>query len=662
MYDQKYHQFNTLYNHKFGFHINGPRQDAIEAVLRLKPRIVKTLDFSVEAMRRIREAIPDVFLIGRLVISPQDFGQGQGAQIARQKGIEMAERILGQEANKDIHHVNGRPIFSAWESLNELFPESVDDNSQKLYDEYQVAFGEKIRAAGFEPIGMNFATGNFTGKQFVENFPGTLETYKYLGFHEYDWPAMDRLHKIGLNGPSEPHNLVPIVGEGRGNDGMWLCLRYRRTLFRGVRQKYGDKHVVIITECGMTQGVQGGEDIGPWATVNTLPRHLPDSSVPVPISPDDYWQSLMWYNGELMKDDYVMGACLFVTGAAGKKEWETFEHLGEIMNRLEAFQKTVSTDFVPSVPPQTETGPVEVTTTTFPSPAQPTPTQPAPGGQIVDISANLPTNPQAPPYQRRPRGAIRRFIIHHTATSPQVTVQRIAEFQTQRQNKPGIAYHFCITAAGEIFQTQPLEVVSLHAGQYSADSLGVCLIGNFTTTPPLAPQLNAAAALLAQVANDLGLSLDANTVLGHRELVNTQSPGATWPAWKTNLINRARAIQTSLTATPTLSSTPTTHPKVIEHYLLLWHQNPGNWAEWDLISAIDYVGQFHPTIGFSIEEAKHAKYVTIVGGPAGVPDRVEQILRAAGCQVERLGGRTQEETNQMLYDLLAQGRRFRTLR
>lgn len=661
MYNQKYHQFKTLYNHKFGFHINGPRQDAFEAVLRLKPRVVKTLDFSVEAMRRIREAIPDVFLIGRLVITPQDFGQGQGAQVARQKGVAMAERILGQEVNKDIHHFNGKPIFSAWESLNELFPESVDDDSQKLYDEYQVAFGEKIRAAGFEPIGMNFATGNFTGEQFVENFPGTLETYKYLGFHEYDWPTMDRLHKIGLNGPSEPHNLVPIVGEGRGNDGMWLCLRYRRTLFRGVRQKYGDKHVVLITECGMTQGVQGGEDIGPWATVNTLPQHLPDSSVPVPINPDDYWRSLMWYNRELMKDDYVMGACLFVTGAAGKKEWETFEHLGEIMNRLGAFQKTVSTDFVPSTPLEPETGPVEITTTTLPSPAQPTPTQPTPRGQIVDISANLPTNLQAPAYQRRSQGAIRCFVIHHTATSPQITGQRIAEFQTQRQNKPGITYHFCITAAGEIFQTQPLEVVSLHAGQHSADSLGVCLIGNFTTSPPLTPQLNAAAALLAQVANNLGLSLNANTVLGHRELVNTQSPGATWPAWKNSLISQGRAIQTSLPATSAPDLAPTPYPKIIEHYLLLWHRSPGNWAEWDLISAIDYVGQFRPTVGFSVEEAKRAKYVTIVGGPAGVPDQVEQVLQAVGCQVERLSGRTQEETSQMLYDLLAQGRRFRTL-
>lgn len=348
MYNQKYHQFENFYSHKFGFHITGPRQDAFEAVFRLRPKVVKTLDFSVEVMKRIRQEIPDVFLIGRLFVFPQDFGQlsGGAAQDARRRGVEMAEKILREEVNRDIHHINGRPIFHAWESLNEVFPEWTDENTQKLYDEYQVAFGEKMLAAGFEPIAFNFGQGNGRGEQWLKLYPGTLETYKYLGFHEYDWPTLDRLHRLGLNGPAEPHNLVPGVGEGRGNDGMWRALRYRRIMNEGIRQQYGDKHVCIITECGMTQGVWGGqaEDIGPWAKVLTVPADIPGGAVPTPIPVDDYWQSLLWYNSEIMQDDYVLGACLFVTGAAGKAEWETFEHLGPIMDRLVAFQQQISLD------------------------------------------------------------------------------------------------------------------------------------------------------------------------------------------------------------------------------------------------------------------------------------------------------------------------------
>jgi hypothetical protein len=37
-----------------------------------------------------------------------------------------------------------------------------------------------------------------------------------------------------------------------------------------------------------------------------------------------------------MKDDYVLAALLFVIGAV--HPWESFEHLGSIIDRLGAFQ------------------------------------------------------------------------------------------------------------------------------------------------------------------------------------------------------------------------------------------------------------------------------------------------------------------------------------
>lgn len=404
MYNQKYHKLNSFYNHKFGFHINGPRNDAFAEVLRLRPKVVKTLDFSVAVMKQIKKEIPDIFLIGRLFVQPQDFGQLSGgtAKAAQRKGIEMAERILREEVNHDRHHVNGRPIFSAWESLNEVFPEHTDPETQKLYEEYQIAFGQKMLAEGFEPIAFNFSQGNGRGQQWLELYPGTLELYKYIGVHEYDWPAMDRLHKIGLNGPSEPHNLVPGAGEGRGNDGMWRCLRYRRIMNEGVRQKYGDKHTVIITECGMTQGVWGGTsgDLGPWAHELTVPSDIPGGVVSTPIPPEDYWQSLLWYNSEIMRDDYVIGACLFVTGAAGLPEWETFEHLGEITNRIFAFQKEVSFDELPKLvknptpAPSTIPGGVSAASARPATVAQPQASTAAPASSPTPTPAPTPTPSQ----------------------------------------------------------------------------------------------------------------------------------------------------------------------------------------------------------------------------------------------------------------------------
>jgi len=292
--------------------------------------------------------------------------------------------------------------------------------------------------------------------------------------------------------------------------------------------------------------------------------------------------------------------------------------------------------------------------------------------QIEDISATLPQN-TANPYPRRSQSAIRRIILHHSATPASVTPQRIAEYQVNNQGRPGIAYHYCIDAAGKAYQTQPLEVVSAHAGNYNEDSVGVCLIGNFSSEIPPQPQLDATAAVLAQVATQLGLTTDQ--IVGYSDLVVTGSPGATWPQWKGPLLAQVNQLMASgvsttpptTTAPPTTTTTPptTTTPaagKTIEHYMLLWHNSATDWAEWDLRGAIDYIGAFAPTVGFSIEEAKSAQYVTIVGGTGGVPASAEQTLLAAGCQVERLSGPTETDTRRELDQLVVQGKKYKSLR
>ncbi|MBN1217414.1 MAG: N-acetylmuramoyl-L-alanine amidase [Anaerolineae bacterium] len=288
-------------------------------------------------------------------------------------------------------------------------------------------------------------------------------------------------------------------------------------------------------------------------------------------------------------------------------------------------------------------------------------TGPVAAAQIEDVSASLPHHPTAQ-YPQRNRAAIRRIILHHSVTPPTVTAQRIAEYQVNNRGLAGISYHFCTTNQGQIYQTQPLEVVSNHAGNHSNDSVGICLIGDFSSNPPPQAQLDATAALLAQLAAELSIPVDQ--IFGYSDLVVTGSPGATWPTWKGPLLAEVSRLMTSGAAVtmPTPTPTPTPTPgKPIEHYLLLWHRGANNWAEWDLRGAVDYIGAFHPTVGFSLEEAKSARYVTILGGVGGVPAEAEQTLRAAGCQVERLAGSTETETRQILEQLIAQRQRFRTL-
>ena len=95
--------------------------------------------------------------------------------------------------------------------------------------------------------------------------------------------------------------------------------------------------------------------------------------------------------------------------------------------------------------------------------------------------------------------------------------------------------------------------------------------------------------------------------------------------------------------------------------MLFWYNGPGNWAEWDLLGAFTYIDKFHPALGFSLDEAKSARFVTIVGGPGGVPQSAEESLRAAGCQVERVAGPTETDTRRLLEKMAAENRRFLTL-
>jgi hypothetical protein len=155
----------------------------------------------------------------------------------------------------------------------------------------------------------------------MAHYGEVLDSYQWLGFHEYDWPTMDRLHRQGL---------------AEGNGGMWLALRYRR-IMEPIIEALGNNWSVVITECGMTQGVLGGLDVGFSHPTNTIQGEW--SSYPTPVSNEDYWSTLNWYSDELMKDDYVAGACMFVTGSL--PPWESFEILSTITPRIAEFQQVI---------------------------------------------------------------------------------------------------------------------------------------------------------------------------------------------------------------------------------------------------------------------------------------------------------------------------------
>ncbi|MAT41012.1 MAG: hypothetical protein CL609_01635 [Anaerolineaceae bacterium] len=77
------------------------------------------------------------------------------------------------------------------------------------------------------------------------------------------------------------------------------------------------------------------------------------------------------------------------------------------------------------------------------------------------------------------------------------------------------------------------------------------------------------------------------------------------------------------------------HP--IKHYVLLPTYEWGI-ADWHLEVIQPFIKKHKATIGFSIEEAKLASKVTIIGNPQTFPEEKLQDIRSAGSFVERISG------------------------
>jgi len=259
-------------------------------------------------------------------------------------------------------------------------------------------------------------------------------------------------------------------------------------------------------------------------------------------------------------------------------------------------------------------------------------------------------------YDRRRLNQITHIAVHHTAIRPDVGPERIAELhvmEDQSRGKdpwPGIGYHFFIHDDGTIDQCNDLETVSYHVYRNNAYALGIVLGGSFMNgVAPTDPQLRSLAHLIAWLMQEL--RIPSQNVWGHREFPDnaTVCPGSEWTEgkrWRNELLARVQQIQSGVAA------------KSMPHYLLFWQRGfPGPFAEADLVNAMHYIRRFRPNLGFSVQEAMQAQYVTIVGGDAGVSGADEQRLRDAGCKVERVAGRDEAETARMLADKVQANRR-----
>jgi N-acetyl-anhydromuramyl-L-alanine amidase AmpD len=273
---------------------------------------------------------------------------------------------------------------------------------------------------------------------------------------------------------------------------------------------------------------------------------------------------------------------------------------------------------------------------------------------ILDSIGKLCTH-ESKQYQTRPPNAIKTLVIHHSAVPPRVGPQQVAAYHVNRLDWPGVGYHFLVGADGIIYQANSVETISYHAANVNPRGVGICFLGDFTKEVPPSPQLLAGAHLVAWLMQELNIALDE--VKGHKELMGTACPGIQWlegKNWKQML--HQEVVQMQCLGHPAPLPSPDT--KSMDHYMLFWERD-GHWARGDWLNAQGYIETFRPSVGFSANHAALAEHVTIVGGPLGVSQKVEDGLRSRGCKIDRVAGKDEADTKRMLDDLVKQGKRFR---
>ncbi|WP_198508946.1 peptidoglycan recognition protein family protein [Bacillus sp. FJAT-44742] len=132
---------------------------------------------------------------------------------------------------------------------------------------------------------------------------------------------------------------------------------------------------------------------------------------------------------------------------------------------------------------------------------------------IIDKRRQLPRHPNKK-YRRRTREAIKQIIIHHSGTK-EGSPESFARYHVNHHGWPGIGYHYVIDKKGRVFHCQSQEEITYHTANHNQQSIGVCLIGDFTKESLTDFQKKAVLAFIRSLSKERKIPI-AN-VRGHNE-------------------------------------------------------------------------------------------------------------------------------------------------
>jgi hypothetical protein len=226
---------------------------------------------------------------------------------------DAARRFVNHQ--KATYQAN--PEITYWEGHNE--PVWSDGDGMAWYAQFEI---ERMRL--MHETGRKCILGNFsTGQPDLDLWPAFMPAIGYglaanfepiLGLHEYSSPWMWWM--------TGPHQMDPH--EDQGDEG-WTTLRYRK-VYRQHLIPNGLAIPLVITECGLdiVSPRPASYPAGAWRNLCDWWKLYHGANTDCA---EFYTQQLLWYEQELLKDDYVVGATIFTWGNWGDP-WNAFDVAG----------------------------------------------------------------------------------------------------------------------------------------------------------------------------------------------------------------------------------------------------------------------------------------------------------------------------------------------
>jgi hypothetical protein len=293
---------------KLGLHaLNSGEPRLMELVRRVKPRVVKAVgDYGWLA--EVKAVSPEIVTIGRI-------GQEQPEWISVIDPAAAGEAYI--EINLEQYRAN--PSVDYWEGWNEFVP--VEPARMRWFAQFEAARACRMQALGFRAAVGGFSVG-VPEYALMGDFLPALEAARRCGglfhLHEYNAPTFDCLVATGVPGiiPGAPALNVPAGPFG---------LRYRFWYEGWLKPRGLGDLPLVISELGI-DGVSRGACNGP-VEIGWKPYR--DWWVQQGLASDGdqaHIQALAWYDEQMRRDSYVLGATIFTAGAANSgNEWYPFD-------------------------------------------------------------------------------------------------------------------------------------------------------------------------------------------------------------------------------------------------------------------------------------------------------------------------------------------------